>query len=42
MACVEGVVMHHDSNILAINGGYIAISEEWEKSLLCRIGYVNR
>ena len=42
MACAEGVVMHHDSNLLAINGGHIAISKDWAKSLLCRMGYVKR
>ena len=42
MACAEGVVMHHDSNLLAINGGHITISKDWAKSLLCRMGYVKR
>ena len=44
MACAEGegVVMHHDSNLLAINGGHITISRDWAKSLLYRMGYVKR
>ena len=42
MACAEGVVMHHDSNLLDINGGHITITKDWAKSLLFRIGYVKR
>jgi len=42
LACAEGVVMHHDSNLLATNGGHITISKDWAKSLLCRMGYVKR
>jgi len=42
MACAETVVMHHDSNLLAINGGHITMSKDWEKSLLCRMGYIKR
>ena len=42
MACAEGVVMHHDSNLLAINGEHITMSKDWAKSLLCRMGYVKR
>ena len=34
--------MHHDSNLLAINGGHITIRKDWVKSLLCRMGYVKR
>ena len=43
LACAaEGVVMHHDSNLLATNGGHITISKDWAKSLLCRMGCVRR
>ena len=42
MACAEGVVMHHNSNLLAINGGHITINKDWAKSLLHRMGYVKR
>ena len=28
MACAEGVVMHHDSNLPDINGGHITITKE--------------
>ena len=38
----KGVVIHHDSILLAINGGYITISKDWAKSLLCRKGYGKR
>ena len=33
---------HHDSNLLAENGGRITISKDWAKSLLHRMGYVKR
>ena len=42
MACAEGVVIHHDSILLAINNGHITISKDWAKSLLCRKGYGKR
>ena len=42
MGCVEGIVSHHDSNLLAENGGHITISKDWAKSLLHRMGYVKR
>ena len=42
MACAEGVVMHHNSNLLDINGGHITITKDWAKSLLFRMGYVKR
>ena len=42
MGCAEGVVMHHDSNLLDINGGHITITKDWAKSLLSRMGYVKR
>ena len=42
MGCAEGIVLHHDSNLLASNGGHIAISKDWAKSLLHRMGYVKR
>jgi len=35
-------VSHHDSNLLAENGGHITISKDWAKSLLHRMGYVKR
>ena len=28
MGYAEGVVLHHDSNLLAINGGHITISKD--------------
>ena len=42
MGCAEGIVSHHDSNLLAGNGGHITISKDWAKSLLHRMGYVKR
>ena len=39
MACGEGVVMHHDSNLLAINGGHITIIKDWSKF---KMSYVKR
>jgi len=42
MASAEGIVIHHDSNLLASNGGHITISKDWAKSLLHRMGYVKR
>ena len=35
MVCAEGVVMHHNSNLLAFSSGHIAISKDWAESLLC-------
>jgi len=29
MVCAKEVLMHHDSNLLAINGGHITISKDW-------------
>ena len=42
MACAEGVITNHDSNLLASNGGYITITKDWAKSLLSRMGFVKR
>ena len=42
MACAEGVITNHDSNLLASNGGYITITKDWAKSLLSRMEFVKR
>ena len=42
MACAEGVITNHDSNLLANNGGYITITKDWAKALLSRMGFVKR
>ena len=42
MGCAKGIVSHHDSNLLAENGGHIAISKDWAKLLLLQMGYVKR
>ena len=33
---------NHDSNLLALNGGHIALTKSWGKSLLKRMGFVRR
>ena len=42
MACAEGFITNHDSNLLTSNGGYITITKDWAKSLLHRMGFVKR
>jgi len=42
MACAEGFVTNHDSNLLTTNGGYITTTKDWAKSLLQRMGFVER
>ena len=37
-----GIVRKQDSNLLAQNGGHIALTRDWARSLLGRIGYVKR
>ena len=33
---------NHDKRLLALNGGYIMLTRDWAKSLLCRLGFVKR
>ena len=40
IGCAEGIVKNKDSNLLASNGGHIALSKHWGKHLLTRMGYV--
>ena len=42
MAVAEEIVKSHDSNMLKVNGGHIACSKSWAKSLLSCLGYVKR
>ena len=42
IGCAEGIVKSKDSNLLASNGGHIALSKYWGKHLLTRTGYVKR
>ena len=42
LACAEGLIKNHDSNLLASNGGHIALTKSWGKSLLKRMGFVKR
>ena len=42
IACAEGIVKSHDSNLLECNGGHIALTKHWAKYLLQRMGFVKR
>ena len=42
MACAEGLVKSHDSNLLQSNGGHIVFTKFWAQSLLLRMGFVKR
>ena len=42
MATARGVIMSHDVNLLAENGGYINITKDWAKRLLQRMNIVKR
>lgn len=40
IGCAEGIIRNKDSNLLAANGGHIALTKSWAKDLLDRIGFV--
>ena len=42
MATARGVIMSHDANLLAENGGYMNITKDWAKRLLQRMNMVKR
>ena len=42
MACAEGIVENHDSNMLHSNGGHVKFTKYWAQDFLNRIGYVKR
>ena len=39
MAAAEGMVIHHDANLIA-DGGPITITKHWARSLLTRVHFV--
>ncbi len=41
-ACAEGIVRSKDSNLLFSKGGHIALTKDWAKSILHRMGLVKR
>lgn len=41
MAAAEGIIMHHDENLLAKNEGPIVITKHWVRALLTRMCFVN-
>ena len=42
IACAEGIIINHDSNLLTCNGGPISLTKDWGKYLLQRMGLVKR
>ena len=42
IAAAMGIIRKQDSNLLAQNGGHIALTRDWARSLLGRMGYVKR
>ena len=42
MAAAEGIVASSDQGLLAQHGGHIQITNTWARSLLTRMGYVER
>ena len=42
IAAGHGIVMAHDANQLAENGGTIKLTNDWGKNVLKRMGYVKR
>ena len=42
MAAAEGIVMHHDANLLAKYEGPIVITKHWVRALLTRMCFVKR
>ena len=42
MAAAEGIVMHHDANLLAKNDGPIVTSKHWARALLSRMCFVKQ
>ena len=42
IAAATGIIRRHDSNLLAVNGGYIVLTKPWALYLLERMGYVKR
>ena len=42
IACAEGIVENHDSNMLHSNGGHVKFTKYWAQDFLNRIGYVKK
>ena len=42
MGTARGVVISHDANLLAENGGHIDITKDWAKRILHRMNMVKR
>jgi len=42
IAAGDGIVMAHDANLLAENGGTIKLTDDWTKNVLKRMDYVKR
>ena len=42
VATSQRVIMNKNANVLVSNGGYINLTDEWEKSLQKRMGFVKR
>ena len=42
IASTKGVILSHDANLLAANGGHIELTKHWAKSFLQRMGFVKR
>ena len=42
IAAALGIIRRKDSNLLAKNGGHIALTRDWARSLLDRMGFVKR
>ena len=42
MAAAEGIIMHHDTNLLAKNKGPIINIKHWARALLSRMCFVKR
>ena len=41
-AVAQGIVSHHDSNMLEQNGGHITLSKTWAKYLMYHMGFTKR
>ena len=42
IACAQGIIKAHDSNLLESNGGHISLTKTWAKYLMHRMGFVKR
>ena len=42
IACTEGIIKSHDSNLLKDNGGHIHLTKFWAKNLMQQMGLVKR